>query len=355
MAKVVYLYSTPFQDKLQQSLREIRPDYTIATCLGQGSFGIVYEIQNREGDTLCLKVLVTPGTEKPKVLHAVETLGVSGILEREKYPQTMHHPNLVDVIESISLEIDDVEIPCVVQKKIEGPTLEEFLKTSPPADRKKQFGAIAQGIAAGVGAVHAAGIAHRDLKPDNIKLDVFGTYAPRIFDFSIAERIDDQGRIAHKTPAEQSQKYSAPETREKREGIDARRADVWSMGMLFYKYLTGENSPVGKGIHSQEQLLPRRYRAIINKCLQQDPEKRYKDGNDVYNALRQAEWYYATRATALIGIPAVLLALTALPLGVDALRLRMVSEYTNNCITAVEARALEDATYSCRSALWWDS
>ena len=342
----------PFEEKLQQGLHEIRPDYTLSHFLGEGSFGIVYQIQNDAGDTLCLKVLATPGAEKTKVLRAVETLGVSGILEREKYPKNFHHANIVDVVESISIQIDDMEIPCVVQKKIEGPTLEEFLAECPIEERLRYFPIIAQGIAAGVGHVHASGIAHRDIKPGNIKIDANNN--PRIFDFSIAEKVNDDGRIVNHMPAEPSHKYSAPEVQLKKQSIDARRADVWSMGLIFYEYITGKNPRVGESLHFQKHLLPRRYRAIIDRCLEHEPEKRYKDGNEVYRALKKAERYYATRAAAVLGIPALILALTALPMGIQTLKLRMVSDYTNTCVTAIDQRALKEAVYSCEKALDWD-
>ena len=108
-----------FQECVQQGLLLKRPDYHIKEELGRGSFGIAYEIENDAGDILCLKVLATPGLGRPNVLRAVNTLGVPGILEREKYPQTLHHPNIVDVVESVSILIEGVEIPCDVQKKIE--------------------------------------------------------------------------------------------------------------------------------------------------------------------------------------------------------------------------------------------
>ncbi len=336
-----------FLQKVQESLRRIRPDYTITDFLGEGSFGIVYEIKNKQHDTLCLKVLATPGIEKTKVHRAVKALGVAGILEREKYPLQLQHPNIVDVVEGIQIEMDGVEIPCVVQKKIDGPTLERYVSEFDPSGRE-QFARIAQGIASGVGYAHQNGIAHRDLKLDNIKLTADNTAC--IFDFSIAEFVDSEGRILNQRPAEPSQKHSAPEVQANDDLLDAKRADVWSLGLIFQELLVGKRTEAS----TERREIPKRYRAIIHRCLEKNPNKRYKDGNAVARALQHAEWYYAKRVGAVLAVPVLSIAAIAIPLGLDLLNQNMSTFYTNKCVYALEANNSQEAADFCQEAISWN-
>ncbi len=355
MSNIVFLEDRKkqaFREQVQQSLRIIRPDYTIVDFLGEGSFGIVYEIRNAQRDTLCLKVLATPGAGKPKVLDAVKTLGVSGILNREKYPQLLNHPNIVDVVEGINIEIREVEIPCVVQKKIDGMTLEHYLMHLGSLHGIK-FARIFHGIAAGVGYIHEKGIAHRDLKLDNIKLDADNI--PRIFDFSIAEMVDDNGFILSLNPAVPSQKYRAPEVLVDNHH-DAKKADVWSLGLIFYELLT-RNNPQREGtLYLDKHKIPKRYRRVICGCLQEDPKNRYHDGNAVYKALRHAEWHYTKRIIAAGLTLSIFCAPPTLLISKEMFGDRISTYYTNNCIDALERQHVpEQAEHFCQKAIAWNN
>ncbi|MFA6888896.1 MAG: protein kinase [Candidatus Woesearchaeota archaeon] len=349
MAVVELFPERSFEEQVQEQIAH--RNYALVEIAGQGSFGVVYKITtpSPHNDTLCGKVLAIPGQEKPTVLQAVEFLGIEGILKREKYPQQFPHLNIVNVVESFSIIVDGVEMPFILYHWIEGDTLEKILETGPIVKNKNR---IMQDVAAAVACVHNHGYVHRDIKPANIKWT--GEQAI-LLDFTIAEQIDKKGRIIFPNPAKQSIVYAAPETEQ--QNYDARRADVWSLGLVLCEILTGKN-PQKEYIPIQSILysIPRRYRPIVNKCLQEEPNKRYNDGQQVYRALKRAEWHY-TRAAIKLVTPFMLLALTAVACGGwFILKEKRSMLYLNQCRESIDTidEPIQAEKY-CRKAVDWDN
>jgi serine/threonine protein kinase len=148
----------------------------------------------------------------------------------------------------------------------------------------------------GLAEVHARGLVHRDLKPDNILIDLDGK--PRLVDFGLAMSLSNAGERSGKgTPS-----YMSPEqARGELEHIDS-RTDVFGVGAVLYRLLTGR--ALYQGISSQEIVakamraeftpiqslcpeIPEQLALICNKCLSADPQKRYRDVNELRNALDQ--------------------------------------------------------------------
>ncbi len=331
-----------FDEQVQNNIRT--RGYTIVKTVGSGAFGVVYKIKNEHSDLLALKVLAVPGADKPTVLDAVRTLGVNGILEREKVAMEFRHPNIVDVHESFSAVIDGMNVPCIVQGWIDGPNLETLLRSS--SVQKNNVDALLQGIASAVGYIHEQGYAHRDIKPANITDGI-------LLDFSIAERLDKKGRVQNPNPAKQSAKYCAPEVRSG--NYDARRADVWSLGSLICEVTAGR--PInnnGDFDFAMRKLVPHRYKAVIRKCLQKDPTKRYANGTEVYTALKKAQHYYAR-----LSIRSTLIA-AALSLGIfqgvvhyQESREAQAAAYAEQCSSVLEASPTR-AEQLCRQSLKLD-
>jgi len=171
-------------------------------------------------------------------------------------------------------------------------------------------------VAAGLAEVHACGLLHRDIKPQNIILGDDGV--PRLVDFGLAAAVVSEGLhvVAGSPP------YMAPEqARGQGERIDA-RTDVYGLGAVLYYLLTGQPPHDGKTliealeqardapIVPPRQINPRIPRALERVCLKAtaaDPQSRFQSAD----ALRRALGHYMLlrRGTPVLGVVAILLVL----------------------------------------------
>lgn len=163
------------------------------------------------------------------------------------------HPNLIAVYD---VGHDDVG-PYLVMEYVDGPSL---------ADRRgaaTDAALIGSQVAAGLAALHAAGIVHRDVKPGNVLLAADGA---KLTDFGIARHTDattlTQPGLVHATPA-----YAAPEVLAGAEPSPA--ADVYSTAVVVAELLTGgrsEGDPLAG--------LPTGWREVLGPALERDPARR---------------------------------------------------------------------------------
>ncbi|MFI7467925.1 protein kinase [Nonomuraea sp. NPDC049646] len=147
--------------------------YSLVERLGRGGMGEVYLATTRRGEQVALKVL-----------HDLAEDEMSRVrLEREvRALRRVESPYVAKVL--------DADLSCarpyLVMEHIEGATLLERVRQSGPLDLG-QLVHMAQGIAAALAIIHAAGVVHRDLKPGNI---IMGTEGPVLIDFGIAQVLD---------------------------------------------------------------------------------------------------------------------------------------------------------------------
>ena len=132
-------------------------------------------------------------------------------------------------------------------------------------------------ILAALAEAHEKGIIHRDLKPGNIMIAKSGI---KVLDFGLAKSGQDEtltaSRMVMGTPA-----YMAPEQREGKPA-DA-RSDIYSFGCVLYEMLTGAR------VGSQRRRIPsRRLERIVNRCLEEDPGRRWQSAAELERGLAAA-------------------------------------------------------------------
>jgi serine/threonine protein kinase len=216
--------------------------YRLDRKLGQGGMGVVWAATDTTTERLvALKVLVGTDDEAKRRDHQLR-------LRREaRAASAVVHPNLRAILDV--LELDDGS-PALVMEYLEGESLAGRLDRDGRMDLSELAPIFVQ-IVAGVQAVHAHRIVHRDLKPENVFL-VRGAPASdaslaqcqvKVLDFGIAKLTATEGEIVASTALTATGAmlgtpcYMSPEQFGERD-ID-HRTDVWSLGLIAYRCLSG--------------------------------------------------------------------------------------------------------------------
>src|SRR6188508_229710 len=142
----------------------------------------------------------------------------------------LSHPHIVGVIDAG----EDDGRPYIVFEYVEGETLKERIRRmgSLPIDEAVAY---AIEIARALGAAHARGIVHRDIKPQNVLIDEEGS--AKVTDFGIARSMDDSGLTAEGRVLGTTD-YVSPE---QALGHDVNgQSDIYSLGIVLYEMLTGD-------------------------------------------------------------------------------------------------------------------
>ena len=215
--------------------------YRIESKIGEGGMGEVFRaVDTRLGRAVAIKL----AHEK-----------FSGRFEREaRAVAALNHPHICTLY--------DVGSNFLVMEFIEGETLAQRLSRGKlSTEETLRYGGQIVGALA---AAHAKAIIHRDLKPGNIMLTKSGV---KVLDFGLAKGAGDETLTASRaimgTPA-----YMAPEQREGKPADT--RADIYSLGCVLYEMSTGTRIGSGQRVH------PRALERIVNRCMEQDPGRRWQ-------------------------------------------------------------------------------
>src|SRR4051812_10029561 len=116
---------------------------------------------------------------------------------------------------------------------VTGGSLAELLTRQPLSCR--QAAELTAALARAVHAAHERGIVHRDLKPSNVMLTADGV--PKIADFGLAKRLDDDSAHTHTGEVLGTPSYMAPEQAEGHKDQIGPATDVWALGAILYELL----------------------------------------------------------------------------------------------------------------------
>ncbi|WP_433414861.1 WD40 repeat domain-containing serine/threonine protein kinase [Microtetraspora malaysiensis] len=234
-------------------------EYALASRLGSGGQGIVYEAYGAEGVRVALKALHANGLRRPPAKEVAAARRVSSFCTAK----ILH----VDL---------DGDRPYIVSEFVDGPSLRSAVERA-GAYTGDDLHRLATGVATAVAAVHEAGVVHRDLKPDNVLLGPDGL---RVIDFGIARILEssltaDSGLVG--TPA-----YMAPELFSG--GTAGPAADVFAWGAVIVFAATGsapfQRDNVAAVVHqiltadTDLSPLPESLRALVSEALSKDPGAR---------------------------------------------------------------------------------
>jgi serine/threonine-protein kinase len=151
----------------------------------------------------------------------------------------LRHPNIVEVTD---LDQDEDGSLFIAMEYVSGPSLRSVLHDSKELLPVPRVLAIASGVAAGLGAAHARGAVHRDIKPDNILLAAApdGSEIAKVLDFGIAVMTDGVTHLSRTHGVLLTPQYAAPE---QWRGLPAAeldgRTDLYALGGVLYEMLAG--------------------------------------------------------------------------------------------------------------------
>jgi serine/threonine-protein kinase len=207
-------------------------EYTVESKLGQGAFGKVYKAAHPLiGKIVAIKVLGRRFSVDPEM--------VSRFVAEARAVNQIRHRHIIDIFSFGQLE-DGRQY--YVMEYLEGEPLDVRLERDHRLSLSDAL-PILRGVAKALDAAHAKGIAHRDLKAENVFLanDPDGGVFPKLLDFGIAKLLANDEGQKHKTRTGMSvgtPYYMSPEQSRGRD-VD-HRTDIYAFGVLVYLVLTGK-------------------------------------------------------------------------------------------------------------------
>jgi serine/threonine protein kinase len=244
------------------------PQLEILALLGQGGMGAVYKARQPKLDRL-IAVKVLPPEVARDAAFAERFMREAQSLAR------LNHPNIVTIYdfgEANGLYYFSMEY-------VDGKNVRELIEAGElPASTALK---IVPQVCDALQYAHDEGVVHRDIKPENILLDRKGRV--KIADFGLAKIVGLTPTYLTLTGSHQvmgTLYYMAPEQVRGSHVVD-HRADLYSLGVVFYEMLTGE-LPLGRfAPPSHKARVDQRLDPVVLRSLAREPEHRYQDASDL--------------------------------------------------------------------------
>jgi predicted Ser/Thr protein kinase len=266
--------AAPFQPPTVEEVTRLFPQLEILGFIGKGGMGAVYKARQPALDRMVALKILPP-----------QTAGGAGFGERfsreARALAKLTHPNIVAIYEFG--QVDGLSF--FIMEFVDGLNLRQLERAGKLSPREALQ--IVPQICEALQFAHDEGIVHRDIKPENILVDKKGRV--KIADFGIAKIL---GREPEFTLTETrgvlgTPQYMAPEQVEKPQSVD-HRADIFSLGVVFYEMLTGE-LPLGKFAPPSSRMggvkVDVRLDEVVLRALEKEPELRYQHASQVKTAV----------------------------------------------------------------------
>jgi serine/threonine-protein kinase len=290
---------SPTADPLIGQVLEGR--YRVESVLGEGGMGTVYEVRHTTLDRrFALKAL------RRDIARDAEL--TARFMQEARAAAAIGHPNIVAVSDFGEIGAGKLSatqsrpVPYFVMEYLHGRSLARRLADQGTMNAQ-EVGVIVAQAASGLAAAHAAGVIHRDLKPDNVFLAIVGDREyVKLLDFGVA-KIAGAGRLTRQGIVYGTPHYMSPE-QAAGNAID-HRTDVYALGVIMYECFSGRvpfeaDTYMGvltKHMFAKPEPIERvvtdpgclgALGPIVMRCLEKRPEDRFATMADVAEAIEGA-------------------------------------------------------------------
>src|SRR5512137_548246 len=263
--------------------------YRIIEKIGQGGMGEVFLADDASLHRKVALKFLPPDMQQDSAAH-------KRFLREAHSAAALDHPFICHINEVAESDGRDF----IVMEYVEGQSVKDRLEKGPlPPDEALP---IAIEVAEALEAAHGKGIVHRDIKPANVMLT--GTGHAKVMDFGLAKQLASSGSM--ETAAETvtaltsdgstvgTLAYMSPEQL-RGHAVDG-RSDIWALGVTLYEMASGTRPFHGQsGVDLTSAILnqaprplpsraPAEMAALIGRCLEKDPEKRYQQAGELRDA-----------------------------------------------------------------------
>jgi predicted Ser/Thr protein kinase len=248
------------------------PQLEILSLLGQGGMGAVYKARQLKLDRfVAVKILPAEWGRDPAFAER--------FAREARALARLSHPHIVGVHDFGEAG----EHFYLLMEFVDGANLRQLLQAG-PLDPRLALQIIPQ-VCDALQYAHDEGVIHRDVKPENILVDQRGRV--KMADFGLAKLVGPSRASFTLTGTHQvmgTLDYMAPEQRNHPQEVD-QRADIYSLGVVFYEMLTGK-LPLGRfSPPSDAAGVDGRLDEIVHRALEREPEQRYQHVSEVRSAL----------------------------------------------------------------------
>lgn len=336
--------SKPKRDRavLPNGTRVLNGRFEIEKCIHSRGMANVYIVKDMNlGKRWCLKEIIKTDAGKSDIEYV-------SLLQEAKVLRSVSHTGIPRITDTD----EDGDSLMIVEDYVEGITLSKCIQTK---------GAIRQDIAVQwmkqlcqiIMYLHGlkTPVLYRDMKPDNVIIQPDGNI--KLLDYGTCVIIYKRGQLPHGY-AMGTAGYAAPEQTKKSLPCDL-RSDIYGLGMTYYSMLTGLNMAgipreKVKDVSLINPSISKGLAAVVNKCIEVDPNDRYQDCQELLYALQNyttGDEGYRKTATRKIATTFITLGLSVVmllsSLGVYALsKSESEQEYLNAVLVAQQSGKQED-------------
>ena len=257
--------------------------YKITSKLGEGGLGVVYRGEDQKLEHPVAIKIIKPSDERS--IEWIERF----LREREALARLRGNDRFVRIYHTDELEDGR---PYIVMEYVDGKPLSSYIGEATPPNLEEmnwRLGKFRE-ILEAVKYAHEKGVVHRNLKPNSIMISSTGSVKITSFGLALLDgdhKLAQRYHVHHYTPY-----YSSPEMM-----FDAKtdnRTDIYSLGAILYKLLTGEtlsSSALIAGYQSIKEKNPSVSDAlsyVVERCLKFKPETRFRSIQDLLNSFNNA-------------------------------------------------------------------